>query len=267
MRAGKTGAFWAVCSFTMVTAAGVAAQEMPTEQATADPLVAAAAATHFAELSAANVVQALAVEGVGTAWIAFDAATGTITWTVEFDGLTGPATAAAFHGPAEANATAEAVLGLAAEGAELTSPLEGTAALTAEQAEQLAVGQWYVSIATAANPDGEIRGQVIAAAAADAGDGAPDLAALMDAGQPLYDRNCAGCHGAQGQGGAGPTLAGMSSLANAAGLIGQIVYGGTFMPAFPNLSRSDIAAVGTYVRNAFGNSFGIVTEKDVAPMR
>jgi hypothetical protein len=41
--------------------------------------------------------------------------------------------------------------------------MEGTATLTAEQAEQLIGGFWYVNIHTEANPGGEIRGQVLPA--------------------------------------------------------------------------------------------------------
>ncbi|MCC6737001.1 MAG: CHRD domain-containing protein [Bauldia sp.] len=254
-----------------VVAAGTAVWAQEVVQATVDPEVPAADATHVAVLAGENEVPPVTTTGTGMAWIAFDPATNLVAWTVEFEGLTGDATGAHFHGPAEPGANAGVAISLVAAGAPVSSPLQGTATLTAAQAAEFTAGQWYVNIHTAANAGGEIRGQVVAAeaAAADAG-GAGDadaMAALMAAGQPLYDRNCGACHGNAGQGGNGVTLAGFSALADARAVIAQIVYGGTFMPAFPQLTRPEIAAIATYVRNAFGNSFGIVTEADVAPIK
>jgi hypothetical protein len=42
----------------------------------------------------------------------------------------------------------------------LASPIKGTATLTAAQVADLKAGKWYVNVHTAANPGGEIRGQV-----------------------------------------------------------------------------------------------------------
>jgi len=41
-----------------------------------------------------------------------------------------------------------------------TSPASGKATLTAPQIADLEAGKWYVNVHTAANPGGEIRGQV-----------------------------------------------------------------------------------------------------------
>ena len=41
-----------------------------------------------------------------------------------------------------------------------SSPVEGSATLTDAQAADLAAGRYYINIHTAANPGGEIRGQV-----------------------------------------------------------------------------------------------------------
>jgi hypothetical protein len=94
--------------------------------------------------------------GTGTADVTFNSDNKQFTWTIEFSGLSGPATAAHFHGPAGPGENAGPVVPIA----DLESPSEGSATLTDEQAEQLANGQWYVNIHTAAHPDGEIRGQV-----------------------------------------------------------------------------------------------------------
>jgi CHRD domain len=43
----------------------------------------------------------------------------------------------------------------------MTSPIEGKAALTAEQAKDLADGKWYFNLHTAANPGVEVRRHVV----------------------------------------------------------------------------------------------------------
>jgi len=45
----------------------------------------------------------------------------------------------------------------------LKSPIKGSATLTDAQAADLAAGNYYVNVHTAANKDGEIRGQIEAA--------------------------------------------------------------------------------------------------------
>ncbi|MCW5929948.1 MAG: CHRD domain-containing protein, partial [Chitinophagaceae bacterium] len=187
------------------------AQDTGPRQATIDPLVAAATATHVASLANDNVIPPVETTAGGTAWLFLDAATHTLSWTVEYAGLTGPATAASFHGPAGAAANAPAVLGLGVQ-----NPIQGNAQLTAEQAAQLDAGQWYISLSTGNNPEGEIRGQVLpveADAAAAPADDAALMATLMADGQAVYSANCRVCHGGNGEGGNGPELAGYSLLA------------------------------------------------------
>jgi hypothetical protein len=43
----------------------------------------------------------------------------------------------------------------------LSSPVTGTATLTADQIKDMAAGKYYVNVHTAANKGGEIRGQVL----------------------------------------------------------------------------------------------------------
>ena len=95
--------------------------------------------------------------GTGTAEIDYDAATKKLSWKVTYSGLSGPATAGHFHGPAEAGKNAGVAIPIPNIG---TSPAEGSATLTDAQAADLMAGKYYVNIHTAANPGGEIRGQV-----------------------------------------------------------------------------------------------------------
>ena len=89
--------------------------------------------------------------------IDYDAATKKMSWKLTYSGLTGPATAAHFHGPAEAGKNAGVALAIPNA---TSSPAEGSATLTDVQANDLMAGKYYVNVHTAANPDGEIRGQV-----------------------------------------------------------------------------------------------------------
>ena len=114
-----------------------------------------------AELSGTAEVPPNDSGGTGTLEATYDTETMMFTWTVTYEGLTGDATAAHFHGPAAAEATAGPVVPI--EG-DLASPIEGSATLTEEQATQLQDGMWYFNVHTAEYPDGEIRGQVTAAA-------------------------------------------------------------------------------------------------------
>lgn len=94
--------------------------------------------------------------GKGTADVTYDTASKMLTWKVTYSGLTGPATMAHFHGPAEAGKNAAVLIPFkdAASGA------EGSATLTDAQAADLIAGKMYINIHTEANKGGEIRGQV-----------------------------------------------------------------------------------------------------------
>jgi hypothetical protein len=109
-----------------------------------------------ANLTGGEEVPPVDTAATGTADVTWNAGTMELSWTIDFSGLSGPATAAHFHGPAAPGENAGPVVTIE----DLESPSEGTATLTEEQAAQLAEGMWYVNVHTAANPNGEIRGQV-----------------------------------------------------------------------------------------------------------
>jgi hypothetical protein len=94
--------------------------------------------------------------GSGTAEATLDTATKKLTYTVTYQGLSGPATAAHFHGPAAAGVNAGVVVPFKVS----PSPITGTATLTDAQIADLEAGKWYANVHTAANPGGEIRGQM-----------------------------------------------------------------------------------------------------------
>jgi hypothetical protein len=76
---------------------------------------------------------------------------------ITYSGLSGTPTAAHFHGPAQSGANAGVAVPIPNVA---TSPAQGSATLTDAQAADLLAGRYYINIHTAANPAGEIRGQV-----------------------------------------------------------------------------------------------------------
>jgi hypothetical protein len=98
-------------------------------------------------------------KGTGTVTASLDTATKKFTYTVTYKDLTGPATAAHFHGPAAAGANAPPVVPIPPD--KLASPIKGEATLTDAQEADLEGGKWYFNVHTAAHGPGEIRGQVM----------------------------------------------------------------------------------------------------------
>lgn len=121
-----------------------------------------AASTGFkADLKPSSEVPPNTTTGSGSATVTLDG--DKITWNATFSGLSGPAIAAHIHGPAPAGKNAGVLVPLFTKGKPLTSPLTGSATLTAAQASDLMNGQCYVNVHTAKNPGGEIRGQLMKA--------------------------------------------------------------------------------------------------------
>jgi len=107
-------------------------------------------------LSGASEVPPVKTTGSGTVEARFDKSTQVLTWKVSFTGLSGPATAAHFHGPAAPGSNAGVVIPFSGN----TSPIEGSATLTPAQAADLLAGKWYANVHTAANKGGEVRAQI-----------------------------------------------------------------------------------------------------------
>ncbi len=70
------------------------------------------------------------------------------------------------------------------------------------------------------------------------------------AGKSLFDQHCQVCHGANAQGGVGPSLIGAVGRLGAATVRTDIKNGGGQMPAFPSLSDADVGYIMAYIENA-----------------
>ena len=117
----------------------------------------ASAETYKVTLNGKSEVPPTTSKGTGTANVNFIPTTKKLTYTLTYSGLTGPATAAHFHGPAAPGKNAGVQVAIPNA---TSSPVKGSATLTAAQAADLEAGKYYINIHTAANPGGEIRGQV-----------------------------------------------------------------------------------------------------------
>ncbi len=87
-------------------------------------------------MTGASEVPAKTTDGKGTATASLDTATKMLTYSVEYTGLSGPATMAHFHGPADAGANAGVVVKFDAP----ASPIKGSTTLTDAQMTDLMAG-------------------------------------------------------------------------------------------------------------------------------
>jgi len=143
MRTLRTGLFGGVLAVVLAAGSVASAEQMKFK----------------ADLSGGEEVPPVETSATGTTDVTYDTDTKKLTWTLEYSGLSGDATAAHFHGPADPGENAGPVVPIS----DVASGSQGEADLTDEQAADLQAGKWYVNVHTAANPNGEIRGQVVAA--------------------------------------------------------------------------------------------------------
>lgn len=112
---------------------------------------------YAASLNGASETPPNTTSGTGMVKLDLDTTAKTVSWAVTYQGLTGPATAAHFHGPAPAGRAAAVEVPVTGD---LASPITGQASVTDTQMDDLRAGQWYFNIHTAAHPAGEVRGQL-----------------------------------------------------------------------------------------------------------
>jgi hypothetical protein len=114
-----------------------------------------------------QMVPSVAGTGTGTMTGTYNPNTRVLNYTTGWNGLTGAPTSGGFYtGASGAAGTATGSPWTIASGSTGTGTMNGTMTLTAEQASSLTGGNMYYSYGTVANPNGEVRGQMTATAAA-----------------------------------------------------------------------------------------------------
>lgn len=89
-------------------------------------------------------------------------------------------------------------------------------------------------------------------------------------GASIFAKNCAACHGANGEGGIGPALARNPhvNIDSPNPMLTTIVQGRNLMPSWRGqLAASDIASVATFVRASWGNAAPPVTVQQVTAIK
>lgn len=113
-------------------------------------------------MSGAQEVPANATTGTGTIDVIYDKRTQVLNYTIKFSGLTGNATAAHVHGLAPVGYTAGVVQSFT--GFPLATSGTYSGSLLADgvliKEDDILNGLYYINIHTAANPGGEIKGQI-----------------------------------------------------------------------------------------------------------
>jgi hypothetical protein len=138
---------------------GVAALLLMMVWVTGDP-VRAETVILKAELKAPNEKPPSQSKGTGSLTATYDTNSKVLSWKGTHSGLTGDATSAHFHGPAESGRYADVAVWISTKGTPLPPSFEGHATLTDAQVADMMAGRWYVNIHTARYPGGEIRGQL-----------------------------------------------------------------------------------------------------------
>lgn len=116
--------------------------------------------TFKTQLSGSKEVPPNTATGKGEVTATYDTATKTLSWKGDYSGLTGPATMAHIHGPADPGKNAPIVIPIFMNPGAAKSPFEGSAKLSERQEQQLLAGELYVNIHTEAHKPGELRGQL-----------------------------------------------------------------------------------------------------------
>ncbi len=112
-----------------------------------------------ATLNGASEVPPANSPGRGELEASYNPSSRELEWRLRFSDLSGPVTAAHFHGPAAPGANAGIALPI--PGTFVGTWQRGDAKLTDAQAADLLAGRWYVNVHTVKFPGGEIRGQLV----------------------------------------------------------------------------------------------------------
>ena len=112
--------------------------------------------------SGSNEIPTNTTTGSGTLTGTYNANTNSLTYTINWTGLTGNITMAHFHGPATSTETASPMLDITIGTNGTSGTTSSTVTVTDAFETALLAGKIYYNLHTALYPNGEIRGQVTA---------------------------------------------------------------------------------------------------------
>ncbi|RIK35951.1 MAG: hypothetical protein DCC55_28770 [Chloroflexi bacterium] len=160
------------------------------------------------------------------------------------------------------------VTGEDAEPPELPTPPDGDGAATAETPEAPAADATPAAGEMTGGAESPAPAETQAAEDSDSAEPSGNGEELIVQGEQVYQANCATCHQAGGEGtSVFPALADNALILedDPAAVVDAIIHGRGEMPAFGDaLSNEEIAAVASYIRNAWGNQAPPVSEEQVA---
>lgn len=117
------------------------------------------AETFYAYLNGAQEVPVVATSATGYARVVINESTGSLTFTVVFNGLSSNQTASHIHAPAAIGASVGVAINFGAVGG-TSGTISGITTVTPTQLAQIRQHLGYVNVHSTNNPGGEIRGQL-----------------------------------------------------------------------------------------------------------
>lgn len=107
-------------------------------------------------------VPAKSTGATGSTDVSYNKSTRVLTYTIRWNGLTGNPTGLHFHSPCLRGSTAPVVVPITGYAAATSGTISGTVTFdnVKQIPEEFLAGKWYSNLHTAANPGGEIRGQI-----------------------------------------------------------------------------------------------------------
>lgn len=109
----------------------------------------------------AQEVPPVSTNASGTLTGSYNSATNTLTYTINWSGLSGAPTMMHFHGPAAVGEIAPPVVDITNYTEAATGTVSGSATLTDAQETELLQERWYYNLHTLNHGGGEIRAQVM----------------------------------------------------------------------------------------------------------
>ena len=94
--------------------------------------------------------------------ILYNKTTKVLSYTIRWNNLTGPPTGMHFHSPCLRGSNAGVIFSITGYPAAATGSISGTFTfdMVTQKEDEFLGGKWYSNVHTAANPSGEIRGQI-----------------------------------------------------------------------------------------------------------